>query len=218
MMKKKEYFISISFFDDIFPIRDRIDIIKLQLFMIQIVNSNAIINEPRHPSDVNVTLYIDRMNRLFITLSDKTVQSIHFPFVLYDDGKNCHVGYRGFCVTSIYIAIIESILRKKVIDNTIEELLDAFWEQCHEYEIFNESEIMDIWHLLMHLLTYEPGYIRFDSDIERSDPLKHPENHVDFFYSNGATCKLGINQRICKDELLDILDVGTTCYYMKKMS
>ena len=86
-----------------------------------------------------------------------------------------------------------------------------------------ESEIDYIWELLKGLLMFEDGYVRFDNDPEEYNRAKnegrehtHPENHIDVFYNNGNTFKLGLKRKSTPDEFIDYFDSETNCKYLKR--
>ena len=43
----------------------------------------------------------------------------------------------------------------------------------------------------------------------------HPENHLDIFYSNGNTFKIGIESMLKTTDFEDFFDTSTNCKYLK---
>lgn len=66
--------------------------------------------------------------------------------------------------------------------------------------------------ILIMLIDFEPAYFRYDHDQERASE-KHPEYHVDFNYSQGATFKIGLKEAMSCDEILDLTDINNTNQY-----
>ncbi len=64
----------------------------------------------------------------------------------------------------------------------------------------------------------EDGYVRFDRDEDRVNGHYHPLDHLDVFYSNKATFKLGLRAHLDESQFLDILDIGTECHYLNKLT
>ena len=69
---------------------------------------------------------------------------------------------------------------------------------------------------------FEDGYVRFDNDPEEYNRAKnegrehtHPENHIDVFYNNGNTFKLGLKRKSTPDEFIDYFNSKTDCKYLK---
>ena len=68
----------------------------------------------------------------------------------------------------------------------------------------------------MFLLSFEPGYLRYDYDDNegRVDEKTHPINHIDIFFSGNNTFKVGLRKRIVFDDLKKIVDINDVCYYL----
>jgi hypothetical protein len=82
-------------------------------------------------------------------------------------------------------------------------------------ELLSKPQIdFNYWDLIKNLLTFEEGYVRYDLDSERADRQIHPENHLDIFYTNPNSFKLGLLQEIQLDYFLDILDITTPIHYV----
>ena len=67
---------------------------------------------------------------------------------------------------------------------------------------------------LLYLLSFESGYLRYDHDEDenREDPILHPVDHIDLFYSSNSTFKIGLQDRIDVDDLKSILSINEKCY------
>ncbi|MFV0513969.1 MAG: hypothetical protein ACK5MY_10120 [Jhaorihella sp.] len=73
-----------------------------------------------------------------------------------------------------------------------------------------------LWAALSELVNSDDGYIRFDHDPDRVDGRRHPLNHVDIFFSQSATFKIGVAEKLKIDALSDLLNVQTDCHYISK--
>ncbi|WP_425072419.1 hypothetical protein [Sagittula sp. S175] len=71
-----------------------------------------------------------------------------------------------------------------------------------------------LWAALSELVNTDDGYIRFDHDPDREDGRRHPLNHVDIFFSQSATFKIGVSEKLKIDALSDLLNVQTDCHYI----
>lgn len=95
---------------------------------------------------------------------------------------------------------------------TTEDLLDLLWQN----EIYNaktEKYKSDVDSLVHYLLLFEDAYLRFDfNDTENYDPLTHPENHIDFFYTNVNSFKLGTKYDSKLTKHIDIIDKNKKCF------
>ena len=48
------------------------------------------------------------------------------------------------------------------------------------------------WNIYSHLMTCEPGYLRYDYDEQNKDKPNHPLNHLDINFSKTCTYKIGL--------------------------
>ena len=89
-------------------------------------------------------------------------------------------------------------------------MLEYFYENMCSYCISNDD--MDFyWQLFVYLITFETGYVRYDSDEERMDIQKHPLYHLDIFFSNYNTFKIGVGKNLNLEEFRKILDIQEIC-------
>ena len=110
---------------------------------------------------------------------------------------------------------IDKIIRdKNSIVKSIENMLDVFMDTMNEFEILDNNYAQFCWELLLYLLSFESGYLRYDHDEDenREDPILHPVDHIDLFYSSNSTFKIGLQDRIDVDDLKSILSINEKCY------
>ena len=159
---------------------------------------------------------IDKMSRIFY-FSDKKYYSIYFPFTyIIDNGKNVISFKNQIEINSQIISNIIEILN----DTRFESFYSLdFIEPINELESYYEDKL---WFLIRELIMLEDGYVRFDNDIDNFNKAKqegkehtHPENHLDIFYSNGNTFKIGLERIIKTLEFEDYFNVATDCKYLK---
>lgn len=97
---------------------------------------------------------------------------------------------------------------------TIYQTYSTREENTYCYTILDVDETIcdEAFILFESMFFMEPGYIRYDHDINRTDPILHPLDHFDVNYSKFVHYKLGLPIRITRDEFLDILDKNTRCH------
>ena len=167
-----------------------------------------------------VKLIIDKKSRIFF-FNEKKYYTIHFPFSCSKrDDDSLEIAYQG------YRKIIP--IKSEIISKVMEILNDEQFNSVSALDFIEpidkiESEIDYIWELLKGLLMFEDGYVRFDNDPEEYNRAKdkggehiHPENHIDVFYNNGNTFKLGLKGKLTPDEFIDYFDSETNCKYLKR--
>ena len=155
-------------------------------------------------------LYIDKMSRLFF-FSDSKYFSFNFPFqVSYSDEKIVFYSkYLDDINSKVSSEILSLILSDKIHNSSCVLDFSSEFLDLAEY-----SE--ELWKQYFHLLTYEDGYIRFDHDPEHENGNLHPLTHLDVFYSNVATFKIGTDNNFSQKDLIDLVDINTPCSFLVK--
>lgn len=205
----KEYCFSIDEFQIkwIFhPVRNRVDIIKLLMKSIKVM----LVNTPPAPEKVcgKIVLKVSKMSRIIFEGPNK-IFSIYFPFSVKEEAE-------GLLFYSKEYSSIDSKATSEIL-----EIIDSpnlfsctdifeFAEPIHDVSIYN----MHIWSLMRELILMEDGYLRFDHDPLNVNGHIHPLNHLDIFYTNGTTFKLGTKENPKLAHLIDILDLSTNSHYL----
>ena len=167
-----------------------------------------------------VELRIDKISRVFF-FSEKKYYTIHFPFnCSIQDDSSLEITYQGYRnIIPIESGIISGVMEILKNEEFNSSSASDFFKPIRDIE----SKIDDnIWELLKGLLMFEDGYMRFDNDPEEYKRAKnegrehtHPENHIDIFYNNGNTFKLGLKRKSTPDEFIDYFDSKKDCKYLK---
>lgn len=219
-MKKHSFNLSKVIYNKLFPhyrIKTKAHVIEILMeatrFMLLQNDSDFIVDNDN--SMGTMLLYIDKMSRLFF-FDDKKYYSIVFPFHFLKKEDKYQIIFKGRIeVNPQLISKVISIIK-----------CDAFKAQCSfdfATPICDAEEDCDenFWDFLRELLLMEDGYIRYDFDQveydkakERGEENRHPLNHYDFFYSNDATFKIGLKEKLSEDSFLDLLNVHTDCKFL----
>lgn len=207
--------------DIFFPnelIKSKIQIIKILLEFVRGILLYRKTIEERDIKSPYVKLIIDKKSRIFF-FDEKKYYTIHFPFNCLIQEGSLEITYQG------YRNIIP--IKSEIISKVMEILNDEQFNSVSALDFIEpidkmESEIDYIWELLKGLLMFEDGYVRFDNDSEEYNRAKnegrehtHPENHIDVFYNNGNTFKLGLKRKSTPDEFIDYFDPKKDCKYLK---
>lgn len=164
--------------------------------------------------EADLVIFVDKMSRLFWGEEDK-IHSIQYPFLLKEKEGFLISLFQGRIIDSQTMAILSTIIRdKNSIVKSIENMLDVFMDTMNEFEILDNNYAQFCWELLLYLLSFESGYLRYDHDEDenRVDPILHPVDHIDLFYSSNSTFKIGLQDRIDVDDLKSILSINEKCY------
>lgn len=150
----------------------------------------------------------NKMSRIFISDGTK-IHSWHFPFQIKRENEKNIIMYRGFHINNAICDILAASFHKSKDNLLIDDILDQFWSTADDFEIDRfDRELCEM--SITHLLTFEPGYLRFDYDKDREDH-NHPLNHLDINYKDAAHFKLGLSQKYDCQKLISLLGDTTTC-------
>jgi hypothetical protein len=186
--------------------RNRFDIVILLLESIRIIINSINISESK--SRGKMVFYIDKMSRLFF-FSEKKYFSVNFPFFV-DNNQDGNIVYDKndkHIDSEIVSKIMELFLGKNILcSNSLTNFFDLL------EDIYEEK---DIWNIIVELLTFEEGYIRFDNDNAHIGEF-HPQYHVDVCYRESNKIKLGLRNTIAESDFFDLLDSRSSCYFLNK--
>lgn len=198
-------------------LRNKINIIRILIEVSRLVNSSS-----PHPAaelvasldsdKIRLVLYVDKMSRIFIEEKDK-IHSFHFPFVLKVENGRHILSFNGFQITNATCSILSTVFAELSEDAPLERILELYWDIASDLSVpSEESEIHS--QLITYLLSFEPGYLRFDHDEILEAQENHPQNHIDVNYTGGATFKLGLLKSLNYRQLIEIIDITTPCGYL----
>jgi hypothetical protein len=199
------------------PIREKFDLIRLLTHIIKVI-----LTEPYDqllPQDCNkIVIYVNKMSRVFICIDQKFF-SFHFPFfVNVSDSKPRFIDLTFSPFFQLDNASSSLLLTLFNQPNFFETDLCVMYTSVLEEIIEEEWPVTDIdsfLSLVKYLLIFEPGYFRYDHDEARSRGRHHPKHHIDFYYSSNNTFKLGLNNDIRVEWLIDMVDILTECKYIQ---
>ncbi len=159
----------------------------------------------------HLVLHVDKMSRLFIETGTKSF-SVSFPFTIYERNHILEFGTSAYPeIDSKATSDILSLIHGQDVFQSSSVL--AFADPL--IELTGDQDL--IWQLLRDLMLVDDGYIRIDHDPHREDGALHPLDHVDIFYSQSATFKIGLGGRVGLDIFHDILNTRSDCHYLRRV-
>ena len=165
------------------------------------------------PEEAHIIIWVDKMSRLFLN-QDQKIHCLNYPFDIRDQGGVLQFFYLKRKLDSISMNVVLSILSNfDAIQKSLDDMLDCFIETMTEFSVKLDSDMHFYWNLLMYLLTMETGYLRYDHDEMNNAPL-HPMDHIDFFYSNRNTFKIGLKRKLTWQDIKEIIDTRDICHYL----
>lgn len=188
------------------PIRHRIDIAQLLMKTIKLFLVNC--PPTQEMAAGKIILNISKMNRLFF-VSEKKIFSINFPYAAAtsEQGFEFKASSGSSIDNKTTSEILQLLSGSAISSSSIYEFADDI------IDVADHSP--DIWMIFRDLLMNEDGYLRYDYDNIRQNGHIHPLNHLDVFYSSSSTFKIGLDSEMRNDLLIDILDIGSECHYLR---
>jgi hypothetical protein len=192
---------------------------KLQILEILLESARYIIHGKRENkiSGYNKLIFFrEKMNRIFF-IGENKMYSIIFPFNLQIENSTLSLNYKNLIeIDSLTISNLIILLKSPLINS--DNCFD-FIEPVTELEDYYKQ---NYWPIFKDLLIQEDGYVRYDKDEigfleakKNEKELKHPLYHLDIFYSNGVSFKIGLNNSINGNELIDTLNLNSNCKFLK---
>ncbi|WP_273691172.1 hypothetical protein [Ketogulonicigenium vulgare] len=190
------------------PVREKSDVIRFWLKATQLAISHL---PPEEGTRVGgMQIIIDKMSRIFVEHGTKSF-SVNYPFMVRRDDDRLRF-YSHSCedIDSRMIAIVMGLIdgEKLLLKNNVYDFVDPIFKEV--------DEDPQVWNLIKDLILADDGYLRVDHDPERENGRHHPLNHIDVFYSAGASFKVGLNSRVSVADFSDLLDLRTECHFLSK--
>lgn len=199
-------------------IRDKIDIIKIILN----IYTQAFWKIPEDKSDIKIDIdYQNKNNRIYLYEEPEIrIQTFHTPFVINEVNEEKYIFLEN--TTIFHKSIDDGLLSVlKTIFNNIESNDWRFEDFILiTYEVFkdqlNEELNNDYWNLIVYLMTFEPGYFRYDYDKEFENEKIHPLNHFDINYDKNATYKIGLHKGFTIPMIKDMINKTTDSRFLEE--
>lgn len=198
-------------------IRNKLELIQFLLQLLRyflIKNPILLESEISQIDDVdnnyNIVISQDRMRRVFLFSPHKYL-SIYFPFRIcradLQLGKVVFALGNEKIVLDYYSISIFSELIELVKMEKHDEFLDRI------IEIYSDS--IEIYKVFLYLLRMDDGYLRYDYDPEHYVKDKHPLHHLDIFYSQNSTFKVGLENAILPIDMHELLNIHDNCRFIR---
>ena len=144
--------------------------------------------------DLRIVIYINKMKRLFYCTKNK-IQSLCFPFTIILNENTVEFLHEKTLLDYSKISILKGVFKRSTM-TTLTELNDELLNDDY-YNSLCENEKEKIKQVLLFLTIFEDGYLRFDfHDTENFNEDFHPLHHIDLYYTNSNTFKLGLEEEM----------------------
>jgi len=166
--------------------------------------------------------YYEKLRRLFWGNPNNSIHSLHVPFIIDIRTDNSLIVRTTHNIELKYeyfdelLFLFRNIKKHDYSQHSIEGLDNEFSDMLQEHQIHGRKEIENLWNVFCILSTFEPGYIRYDYDIEHENGRIHPRYHLDANYDKNGTYKIGLHDTFSIDDFSDLIDKSTNCYFLHK--
>ena len=176
----KKFFVTARNFSMDNSIRNQTDVICTLIKVTQYLSAFPYGDISCKPDEAHIIIWVDKMSRLFLKQGQK-IHCLNYPFDIRDQGEVLQFFCLKKKLDSISMNVILSMLSNfDSIQKSIDSMLDCFVETMNDFSVKLDSDMQFYWNLMIHLLTMESGYLRYDHDEYNNAPL-HPIDHIDFF-------------------------------------
>ncbi len=199
-------------------IRDKLDFLSLTIKVLEVFlnryseSDKVTIKTADYLDQVGFGCVNDKMRRIFLITPKKYV-SFHFPFDIASENLKF-----GFCLMSAntsgkfkidlsvlsYLREVIHILRQ---DSNMDAIVEVIWEA-------DQSLKIDFGSIFNYMILMEDGYIRYDYDTENENGDFHPIHHLDIFYGQNTTFKIGLKDKMTPSSMHNLLDIKQKCNYL----
>lgn len=198
-MKKFEFELSDLLYDKaMLPIRTKNDLLRLLAHTIKFLILHPTADTIKIAEDKKLVLYIDKMSRLFFCVKDK-IFSFSFPFYVgvNSEDNSISISFKDYfqfdsIMSSLLLAILE---QEDLFNGTLENVNEKMLQEIMDNE-WENIDLDAVCELVKYLMLFEPGYLRYDHDVEHKNGALHPEHHLDIFFSSNGTMKLGLKSSV----------------------
>lgn len=190
------------------PIRSKLDYVDKLMFATKLMLFP--VHPPENMRGSSIILNVAKMSRLTFISQNKCF-SMNFPFVAKEneDGSFVFSNHAHPSIDHRATSITLGLMNDFRSQNPSALDLAGLIEEAESVDPF-------AWKLFMDLLTTEDGYVRYDDDPIRENGTRHPRHHLDIFYSNHTTFKLGFRKSTEAEDFIDILNLETDCHFISR--
>lgn len=209
---------------------------KAQIIQILITSMKIVLTDFSTP-DENIGQFSIKdegiIKRIYFTILDKENKvmkhfSFIFPFsiIITEKTINFKLVNRDIMIDLYILEILNTLSKNNWFSDSNENNYDSFTAFEHYIDLIGEfspdqATEAEIWSVIQKLLTFEPGYLRYDYDLENFKDKVHPLHHLDVNYSEIGTFKLGlqdVRDRLEFNNFEDIVLNGKSrqnhCYHL----
>lgn len=196
-----------------FIVRSKLDLLELIASVLEILlDTNRVVVDAVQTlaeKNLKISIVVSKMRRIFL-ISHKKYVSFYFPFNI-DNQKDRDIIFipEAKIIDHAFISSLRSTLQE--IKNRNGQAL----ESCIDLILDADEQDASFWSIFSYLLQMDDGYLRYDHDVENMSEDYHPEYHLDIFYSQSTTFKLGLKNRLTECNLQKILNIKDFCSYIE---
>lgn len=140
---------------------------------------------------------------------------IQLPFQIIDDGDTISLvlGDFGELVDGLFLSVMKSALNTAVENNISTDEISLTLADSFGLDVSTACRYCDIF---FHLVAQDHGYFRFDDDEINQNGDIHPRYHLDFFFNNSSSFKIGLDYPVEIESIISMLDPSKPKWYLRR--
>lgn len=149
-----------------------------------------------------------KMKRIFVEYDGKSFSAAFPMSIKIVDGFNICTLKSGIEVNNKISSEVLRFLESSSFDQSdLDGFIDGIFDS-------SDDDPNTLWQVISELVRADDGYVRADHDPENEKGNLHPLDHLDIFYSQGATFKVGLSGKMSLVGLSDFLNLRTDCRFL----
>lgn len=215
-----------SFLD--FRIKDKKQIMDIWMYISErlLINRYEVV-EPIPQFDQEMILLIKQNDYWRIYIIDanislhKKIVIISFPFNIkanYFEGtrlESIRLTYQNENIDFKQISMIKSTMQYMFSEVKPLTIYDSIIATLQDIESDKDCYGVLLNNIIVGLLSFNDGYIRYDFDPKNENSDIHPLYHLDIFFNKESTFKIGLPNKYEVNDLISLLDKNKPCRFLR---
>lgn len=196
-------------------VRNAFDNFQNLLNIAEVVNACTYNKTDDCSDNFELVIFSGEYSRALIKKSDGFV-SMAIPFQVVDHGDRITFNFDLLKdeVDGRFISIMRNAIQTSRDHDFSHEsialsLFDNFSLEMQEAINYSDA--------FVSIVSEDHGYFRFDDDPQNENGQLHPRYHIDFFYKNSSSVKVGVGEFVDIDFFYSLFDGNHPKHYLKKI-
>jgi len=195
-------------------VRNVLDNFQNLLNIAEIVNASIYDKTDECPDNFDLVVFSGEYSRALIRKSDGFF-SMAIPFQVVDHGDRISFNFDLVRdeVNGLFISIMRNAIQTSRNHDFSHESIALSLSENFGLEI---QEAINYSDAFVSIVSEDHGYFRFDDDPKNENGQFHPRYHIDFFYKNSSSVKVGADEFVDINFFYSLFDGGHPKHYLKR--